>query len=94
MALYHKWDVKNDFAFVLQFYSLISDSLGGVGRFCMILLQLPTDGEPSNRLQLFGCHSMYSCIQIYHKKPIKQIWKYNKESIKGTSKDKNVVSRK
>ena len=30
MALYHKWDVKNDFAYVLQFFSLISDSLGSV----------------------------------------------------------------
>ena len=30
MALYHKWDVKNDFTFVLQFFSLISDGLGGV----------------------------------------------------------------
>jgi hypothetical protein len=30
MALYHKWDVKNDFAYVLQFFSLISDGLGGV----------------------------------------------------------------
>ena len=30
MALYHKWDVKNDFAYVLQFFSLISDILGGV----------------------------------------------------------------
>ena len=30
MALYHKWDVKNDFAYVLQFLSLISDSLGSV----------------------------------------------------------------
>ena len=24
------WDVKNDFAYVLQFFSLISDSLGSV----------------------------------------------------------------
>jgi hypothetical protein len=32
MALYHKWDVKNAFAFVLQFFSLISDGLGGVRR--------------------------------------------------------------
>ena len=32
MALYHKLDVKNGFAFVLQFFSLISDSLGGVLR--------------------------------------------------------------
>ena len=31
MVLYHKWDVKNDFAYVLQFFSLISDSLGSVG---------------------------------------------------------------
>ena len=30
MALYHKWDVKNGFAYVLQFFSLIFDSLGGV----------------------------------------------------------------
>ena len=30
MALYHKWDVKNDFAYVLQFFSLISGGLGGV----------------------------------------------------------------
>ena len=29
-ALYHKWDVKNGFSFVLQFFSLISDGLGGV----------------------------------------------------------------
>ena len=26
----HKWDVKNDFTFVLHFFSLISDCLGGV----------------------------------------------------------------
>ena len=31
MALYHKWEVKNDFIYVLQFFSLISDSLGRVG---------------------------------------------------------------
>ena len=34
MALYHKWDVKNGFAFVLQFFSLISDGLGGVRLVC------------------------------------------------------------
>ena len=27
MALYHKWDVKNGFVYVLQFFSLISDGL-------------------------------------------------------------------
>ena len=30
MALYHKWDDKNDFAYVIQFFSLISESLGSV----------------------------------------------------------------
>ena len=37
MALYHKWDVKNDFVYVLQFFSLISDSLGSV--LCYIQLK-------------------------------------------------------
>ena len=32
MASYQKWDVKNGFPFVLQFFSLISDGLGGVKR--------------------------------------------------------------
>ena len=30
MALYHKWDIKYDFAYVLQFFPLISDGLGSV----------------------------------------------------------------
>ena len=30
MAFYHEWDVKNDFAYVLQFFSLFSDGLGSV----------------------------------------------------------------
>ena len=30
MASYHKWDVKNGFAYVLTFFSLISDGLSGV----------------------------------------------------------------
>ena len=36
MALYHKWDVKNGFAYVLQFFSLISDGLGGVSSKCSL----------------------------------------------------------
>ena len=32
MALYRIWDVKNVFAYVLQFFSLIFDGLGGVQR--------------------------------------------------------------
>ena len=30
MALYNKWDVKNGFVYVLTFFPLISDGLGGV----------------------------------------------------------------
>ena len=30
MALYYKWDVKIDFAYVLQFLLLVSDSLGSL----------------------------------------------------------------
>ena len=30
MALYHNWDVINDFASVLQSFALISDGLGSV----------------------------------------------------------------
>jgi hypothetical protein len=30
MALCYKWDVKNGFASVLQFFAPISDGLGGV----------------------------------------------------------------
>ena len=30
MALYHKWNVKNGFTYVLTFFSLISDDLGSV----------------------------------------------------------------
>ena len=35
IALYHKRDVKNGFAYVLTFFSLISDGRGGVmDRLC------------------------------------------------------------
>ena len=51
MALYHKWDVKNDFAYVLQFFSLISDGLGSVRknthlRYLLIMV---------TRLALYNC---------------------------------------
>ena len=36
MALYHKWGVKNDFVYVLQIFSLISDRLGGVAAHTLI----------------------------------------------------------
>ena len=38
MALYHKWDVKNDFAYVHQFFSLISDILCSVIYIVLLLL--------------------------------------------------------
>ena len=40
MALYDKWDVKNGFAYVLQFFSLISDSLGGVSLERYLIIQM------------------------------------------------------
>ena len=40
MVLYHKWDVKNDFAYMLQFFSLIFDGLGSV---IMLQMELPSD---------------------------------------------------
>ena len=38
MALYHKWDVKNGFTYVLHFFSLISDSPGGVATYMHVPL--------------------------------------------------------
>ena len=46
MALYHKWDVKSGFAFVPQFFSLISDDLSG-----MSIIQLRIDSY-----QAQACH--------------------------------------
>ena len=46
MTLDHKWDVKNGFAFVLQFFSFISDYLGGV-------LDLTFTKKISNQLGIF-----------------------------------------
>jgi hypothetical protein len=37
MALYHKWDDKNGFAYMLTFFSLISDVLVGViDNYCFL----------------------------------------------------------
>ena len=51
MALYHKWDVKNDFAYVLQLFSLISDSLGCVGFLVSWLLGQKT-GQKKGKIKL------------------------------------------
>ena len=44
MALYQKWDVKNYFAYVLQFFSLISDTLGSVPRIFRLFMEGIFDG--------------------------------------------------
>ena len=44
-TLYHKWDVKNDSAFGLHFFSLIFDGLGGVqsnSMYNIMIYSLPT----------------------------------------------------
>ena len=38
MAFCHKWDGKNDFAYMLQFFSLISDGLGSVKSLVFVWL--------------------------------------------------------
>ena len=49
MALNHNWDVKNGFAFVLQFFSLISDGLDGVnGGWLAGRKKKPTSHETSS----------------------------------------------
>ena len=49
--LYHKWDVKNDFVYVLQFFSLISDCLGSV--LCVnILFQIFVASKIGDELKL------------------------------------------
>ena len=63
MALYHKWDVKNNFAYVLQFFSLISDGLGGV-------YSSPNSAKLSCKLEVtLVC--MQSGMQPKTKKPIR-----------------------
>ena len=59
MALDHKWDVKNDFAYVLQFFSLISDSLGSVRYFILAhsyiqtFVTIPFEGKAAFSMLLY-----------------------------------------
>ena len=79
MALYHKWDVKNGFAYgptyVLQFFTLISDCLGGatnpigLSRFFFSPFQI--------RLRLI-LSMLYSCVTT--------IWLYWSNSHRNMSK--------
>ena len=38
MTLYWKWDVKNGFTYELQFFSFISDGLGGVHKILLFII--------------------------------------------------------
>ena len=66
MALYHKWDIKNGFAYALQFFSLIS---GGV----IYLLKKPTSFTtviPPMRDKILHCVwwevGQAQCLRILH----------------------------
>ena len=73
MALYHKWDVKNDFTAVLQFFSLISDGLGGV---CDVLGSSPVHAQflyKKRALRCFLCASFEQFLFIKKKKIIERL---------------------
>ena len=57
MALYHKWDVKNDFTYVLTFYSLIFDGLGGMPCFVLSFTNFLCWSNNANVRRF--CHSIY-----------------------------------
>ena len=76
MALYHRWDVKNGFTFVLQVFSLIFDGLGGVKGLqtrscfavCSLLVNLSwyfwTFLVHSFKTKLYPC--IFSLAKIFH----------------------------
>ena len=64
MALYHKWDVKNDFAYVLQFFSLISDSLGSVYLILSTLYWLKRYKIPSVPFDAFWTFEVHCYYKI------------------------------
>ena len=59
MGLYHKWDVKNGFAYVFQFFSLISDGLGGVHRVVWELRM-----EPAGLYPLSPYSAIVRCLDL------------------------------
>ena len=70
MALYHKWDVKNDFPYVFQFFSLISEVLGGVSDMSLLIL-LVHHNISEVKLQLTKIFSSY------HGVPEENLWDLN-----------------
>ena len=59
-ALYHRWDVKNRFAYVLQFFFLISDGLGGVSVLVRVLTQV----------KVKVCAAFINALKVFCKKYI------------------------
>ena len=64
MALYHKWDVKNDFPYVLQFFSLISDGLGSVSGMCVQKTCLNVRAMCGNFFWVQDCLFAYFCTLL------------------------------
>ena len=60
MALCHKWDVKNDFVYVLQFFSLISDGLGSVSVLRTFLFVCFSEDKPPFKISLEECSTCIS----------------------------------
>ena len=55
MALYLKWDVKNGFAYVLQFFSFISNGVGGVAKTHSMCSSLEIDIFEQVKIAKVGC---------------------------------------
>ena len=69
MALYHKWDVKNGFAYVLQFFSLISDSVGGVYHINVLLGRLSKIIKKQKYVYVFVISPKIWTIRLYFYPP-------------------------
>ena len=70
MALYNKWAVKNDFAYVLQFFSLISDGLGSVTLLVITVRAILQDaaklsGKTENIPKTYKLHLIHAVFQIF-----------------------------
>ena len=101
MALYHIWDVKNDFAYVLQFFSFISDGLGGVHGVIWELRMEPAGLHPlrpyspivqcldlkQSILWIFGCNCIFENKNATLEKKLIPLWAhiYQKASHKSNS---------
>ena len=65
MPLYYKWDIRNSFSFLLQFFSLIFGGLGGVyydENFD--LLQIFQPAQLDNIVATLYCDCLKGCIDV------------------------------